>query len=268
MTKTSYEIVTKAVAWFAILAQIRQQATDEADALLTESIRQHGVLQPVGARPDGRLIWGHRRVRCAIAAGLKEMPAVILSGDMSEGQFLTLQMLENVQRETLSQFDLWAGCVRLLEANKDWKFQDLAKALSLDPSTVTKILSPSKVVPAAVEALKVGKINLSHTYAISRMDEPAEQERLLMLALAGTSREKLEAEVKKARLQKPDTVKLSRVKCSLSTGTVITIAGSEMDLSQLIENLESLLVAARKANKEQLDVRTFEKVLKDKAKAG
>ncbi|MDY3551475.1 ParB/RepB/Spo0J family partition protein [Gemmata sp. JC717] len=268
MSKTSYEIVTKAVPWFVILSQIRQQATDEEDARLTESIRQHGVLQPVGARPDGRLIWGHRRVRCAIAAGLTEVPAVILPGDMTEGEFLTLQMLENVQRETLSQYDLWQGCVRLLEANKGWKLQDLAKALSLDPSYLTKVLSPSKTIPAAVEALKAGKINLSHSYALSRVDEPAEQERLLMLALAGTSREKLEAEVKKARTQKPDTVKLSRVKCALSTGTVVTVAGSEMDLDQLIENLEALLAAARKANRDQLDVRTFEKVLKDKAKAG
>lgn len=268
MSKLSYEIVTKAVTWFLLLEQARQQATDEADALLTESIRRHGVLQAVAARESGKLVWGHRRLRCAIAAGLKEVPTVILSGDMTEGEFLALQMIENVQREDLSQYDLWQGCVRLLEANKGWKLQDLAKALSLDPSTVTRIMSPSKVVPAAVEAFKAGTINLGHTYAISRKDDPAEQERLLVLALAGASRDKLEAEVRKARAPKPEAVKQSRVAVPLSTGTRIVVTGPEMDLEALITALQSALEAARKASREQIDIRTAAKVWADKARAG
>jgi ParB family transcriptional regulator, chromosome partitioning protein len=267
MSKTTYEVVVKLTTWLILVQQVRQQATDEADALLTESIRQHGVLQPVGARPDGTLVWGHRRVRCAIAAGLKELPVVILSAAMSEGEFLTLQMLENVQRADLCQYDLWQGCVRLMAANKGWKLQDLAKALSLDPSTVTKLMSPSKVVPSAVEALKGGKINLSHTYAISRLDEPAEQERLLMLALAGTSREKLEAEVKKSRAQMPETVKVSRIVCPLSTGVTLTVQGKDIDLEALIQSLQTAIEAARKGLKEQIDVKTWSRVMADKAKA-
>src|SRR4051812_32538236 len=97
-SKRTYEIAVKTAAYFIIASNIRQQIVDEADAQLTESIRQHGILQPLGVRPEGdrgKLAWGHRRFRCGMAAGLTEFPTVILSKDMTEGDFLTLQMIEN-----------------------------------------------------------------------------------------------------------------------------------------------------------------------------
>ena len=266
MSKPMIELVVKQIAFFTILAQIRQQATDEEDRQLTESIRLHGVLQPVGARSTGSLVWGHRRLRCAIAAGLKEVPCVILDKDMTEGQYLTLQMLENVQRADLNPYDMWQGCVRLQEAN-NWQLKDVARALSLDPATVTRLMSVSKCIPAWQDALRSGKVGIGDCYSASRLSE-AEQPGLLALKLSGATRDELAQVAKKTRtVAKGPTEKLARVVCPLSTGRKITVTGADMDLDALIEALAAVLESARKGNKDQLDVKTWARVMADKAKA-
>ncbi|HEX4610857.1 MAG TPA: ParB/RepB/Spo0J family partition protein [Urbifossiella sp.] len=266
MSKTSYEIAVKAVTWFVVLDQVRKTATEAEDAHLVDSVRRHGVLQPLGARRDGRLVWGHRRLKAAAAAGLSEVPTVLLHQDMTEGEFLTVQMLENVQRADLSPFDLYQGCVRLLEANPGWGKADVAKALSLDPSMVTRILAPARAVPPVLEALRAGGIGLSAVYAITKAESPAEQERLLALCLAGTNRDALEREARKGRAARPAGVRLARVVCPLPTGAKVVVSGPEMDLGGLIDALAAALDAARRASKESLDIRTAEKVWKDKSR--
>jgi ParB/RepB/Spo0J family partition protein len=265
----SHEIAVKALTWFLLADQVRRQATDAADALLTESIRRHGVLQPVGARPDGKLVWGHRRLRCATAAGLTDIPTVVLLKAMTEGEFLVLQMLENVQRADLAPHDLWQGCVRLLESNKGWQLKDVARALSLDPSSVTRILSPSKVIPAAVEALKAGRINLGHTYALCKVDDPQEQERLLNLSLAGASRDALEAEARKLRQPLVPSVRLARVKVALPAGVRLVVSGREaLSLDDLIDSLTEAQKEAKRARDQGMDAKTFAAAMKCKARMG
>jgi ParB family chromosome partitioning protein len=270
MSKASIEFVVKMVAIATVLAapdQTRQQVTDEQDIQLTESIKQHGVLQPIGIRPDGKLVWGHRRLRCSILAGRDHIPAVILNKDMTEGEYLVLQMLENVQRADLCHYDLWQGCLRLLAANPGWQLKDLAKNLSLDPATVTKIMSASKACPEVVSALQAGKIGFSHVYAITKGETPEEQLRLLSLSLAGTSHADVVKEAKRNRATPAEqTVKLSRVKCPLSTGIVVTVAGPDMSLDTYIDTLQSAIEAAKKCQREKLDIKTAERVWRDRAK--
>ena len=62
--------------------------------------------------------------------------------------------------------------------NPSWQLKDLAEALHLDPSTVTRLLSPSKCIPAVQDALKQGKIGISDCYPISKLPE-SEQAGLL-----------------------------------------------------------------------------------------
>ena len=266
MSKTSYEVVVKSITWFILLDQVRKQATDAEDLLLADNIRQYGILQPLGARHDGKLVWGHRRLRAAIAAGLKEVPTVVLHKDMTEGEYLTLQMLENVSRIDLKPIELWEGCVRLLEANKGWQFKDLAKALSLDPGQITRIMSPSKAIPAVVEALRAESIPLASVYAITKGDSAEEQTRLLSLALSGMGRDGLEKEVKKSRTVKDPAVKLARIRCPLNSGAVVVVSGPEMDLETYIQALSSALDMARKSSRDSLDIKTAERVWKDRSK--
>ena len=268
MSKTMIELVVKQVAFFTVLNQIRQQATDEDDRRLTESIRLHGILQPIGVRPDGRVVWGHRRLRCAIRAGLTEVPCVLLGTDMTEGQYLTLQMIENAQRADVSPFDMWQGCVRLQEAN-NWQLKDVAHALSLDPATVTRLMSVSKCVPAWRDALKAGAVGIGDCYAASKLPE-ADQPGLLALKLQGATRDDLARASRKARAPKAEeAVKTGSLRITLG-GVVITVKGADLTLGLVAEVLERAGKEAEKAKAQGLNAKTAERVWKDRAakKAG
>src|SRR4051812_33102176 len=89
--------------------QPRTTSDPDAHGQLVESVRQHGVMQPVGLRPDNVNVWGWRRVLAAIEAGLKEIPVVILDRPMTEGDFVCFSLTENIQRSALTGPDLLLG---------------------------------------------------------------------------------------------------------------------------------------------------------------
>jgi ParB family chromosome partitioning protein len=86
--------------------QPRKHIDDASLASLTDSVKQHGVVEPVLVRPMGEqyeLIAGERRTRAAIAAGLSDIPAVIL--ELNEVQALEISVIENLQREDLNPLE-------------------------------------------------------------------------------------------------------------------------------------------------------------------
>lgn len=86
--------------------QPRKHIDDASLASLTDSVKQHGVVEPVLVRPRGQqyeLIAGERRTRAAIASGLTEIPAVIL--ELNEVQALEISVIENLQREDLNPLE-------------------------------------------------------------------------------------------------------------------------------------------------------------------
>ena len=86
-------------------AQPRQHFSQQGLEELSESIAQHGILQPLSVRrcPSGyELISGERRLRAARMAGLSEVPCIIVNVDPQESSLLAL--IENVQRRDL---DFW-----------------------------------------------------------------------------------------------------------------------------------------------------------------
>ena len=272
MSKTTYEIVYKAVAWFVLADQVRRAATDAEDARLAENIARHGVLQPLGARIDGRLVWGFRRLRCAIAAGLTEVPVVVLGGDMTEAEFLTLNVVENVQRADLKPFDLWAGCVRLLEANPGWQLKDLAAALSFDPSYVTRIMAPSRLGPAWRDALAAGAVTLADCYAAAKRPE-AEHADMLSLALTGATRDALEsagrAAAKTGRTPPPARgTGAARVKCQLPSGYTVVVSGGAVTLDEAVDALAEASREMKRARDLGYTARTFAAAMSDRSRKG
>jgi ParB/RepB/Spo0J family partition protein len=257
----------KPLSFFKTNPQVRK-TFDEADLRrLGESLRQK-QLQPVLCQPDGTIIAGERRYRAANLVGLATLEAKIADEPLSESQIKIWQLVENMQRADLSGFEKWTGCYELMCANAGWQMKDLAEALHLDPGMVTRLLSPSKCIEAAQNALRDGKIGISDCYAISKLPA-ADQPGLLALKLSGASRDQLEQAGKKVRkVSTGETIKLARVRIPLSTGTTLVVSGAEMDLDGLIEALSAALDAARKANKDRLDVKTAERVWRDKSKAG
>jgi ParB family chromosome partitioning protein len=103
---------------------------------LAASIRESGLLQPLGILPDGTLTAGHRRLVACRLAGLHEVPVIIRT--MSEAEQLTAMLAENIQREALNPVQTARGCQALREHGKT--LEQVAVGTGLSSETVRKHL--------------------------------------------------------------------------------------------------------------------------------
>ena len=234
---------------------------------LAESMRVRGQLQPVLAKPDGTLLAGERRLRAAPLAGLTELLTIITDRMLSDTEIKLIALTENMQREDLTGYEQWLGCAELMFMNPTWQMKDLAAELKKDPSSMTRILSPSKCIPAWQEALKDGKVGISDCYAASKLPEDAQAE-LLALKLSGASRDAIEQAGRKKRNGSTTAVKVSRLKVPLAGGATVQVSGPGITLDDAIEATQAALKEMKKAREDGLDSKTAQAVFRDKSKKG
>jgi len=260
------ELLLKRLSWFKIdEGQPRKSFNETEDYALGESIKAHGQLQPVGAKPDGTLLWGGRRYRAAQLVGIPELWVIVTDKVLTDSEIRVIQLTENLHRANLSGYDRWRACEELMSMNPDWRAKDLAEHLKIDPSTMVRWLSPSRCTDDVKEALKVGSIGISDCYAISKLPVQ-EQAGLLALKLSGATRDQIERQGRKQRNGTP-AVRVHRIKCPLPCGTVVQVAGQKLGLDDMIDALAETLKLAKRASEQGLDIKTFERVCKDTASA-
>ncbi len=151
---------------------------DEAEIeRLADSIRRHGVLQPIVVRrAQGRfeLVVGERRWRATRAAGLAEIPAII--ADIDEREQLELALIENVQRCDLNPIEL-AHAFRSLSEGGSTQ-EEIGQRVSLDRSTVAnhlRLLELPRELQADVES---GCIGIGHAKALLQFSNPERRRHL------------------------------------------------------------------------------------------
>ncbi len=155
-------------------AQPRQHFSQQGLEELSESIAQHGILQPLSVRrcPSGyELISGERRLRAARMAGLSEVPCIIVNVDPQESSLLAL--IENVQRRDL---DFWeeAQALQALVDATGLSQEAVAKQIGKSQSAVANKLRLLKLSPAAVLLLRRAAFTERHARALLRL--PAERQ--------------------------------------------------------------------------------------------
>lgn len=160
--------------------QPRQNFNDQAIISLSESIKRHGILQPLVITPDKngyKIIAGERRYRAAKKAGLKEVPALVRTTE--ELDRIEIGLVENVQRVDLSPLEQAVSIARLNEQfNIDLK--DIAKRLGKAHTTVVNIVRLLQLPQNARRALDEEKISEGHARSILALKEmPTRQEELL-----------------------------------------------------------------------------------------
>jgi len=260
------EIVKKPLGWFKAKPQARKRFDEKELRQLGESLKVR-QLQPVVCLPDGTIIAGERRVRAAKLAGMSELDVRIIYDPLTEADFKWSQFTENLQRQDLTGYEQWRGCVELLQYHRGWNQKDLAEHLHVDPSMILRMLSPSKCIEAVQTALAEDKIGISDCYAISRMSE-AEQATALAMKLGGASRDLLASYARRQANGDAPVVRTSRVKCELGDGLSVILAGKELGLDEVIEALSMAQKEARKARDQNLDVKTWSAVMRDRARKG
>ena len=165
--------------------QVRSRFDAEPLSELAESIRLHGVLQPLLVRrlADGyELIAGERRWRAARIAGLRTVPAVVRPDAGSDEQ-LVLGLIENLQRTDLDPIEEARGLRRLIE-EFGLTHEDVAAKLGKHRVSVTQSLRLLGGAPAVQSAVASGVITAGHARALIALDAQAEQEHGLKVVIA------------------------------------------------------------------------------------
>ena len=129
---------------------------------LSESIKKHGVIQPVLVRQEGKnyeLIAGERRLRASKLAGLKKIPAVVAK--ISNTQSLEIAILENVQREDLNPLEISKGYQRLRE-EFGYTQEQVAKSVGKPRSSVANSLRLLTLPPKIQKELESGRLTEGH----------------------------------------------------------------------------------------------------------
>ncbi|MFN8792555.1 MAG: ParB/RepB/Spo0J family partition protein [Bdellovibrionales bacterium] len=159
--------------------QPRKEFNKESLSELAQSIREHGILQPIVARPSGagsfEIVAGERRWRAAQAAGLHEVPVIIKAFD--DQKTLELSLIENLQRQDLNPIEEAEGYQRLLSEFKLTQEQ-VAERVGKERATVANSLRLLKLAPEVRELLQRGQISAGHAKVLLAVTDPQLQKKL------------------------------------------------------------------------------------------
>ncbi len=147
---------------------------------LAESIRVHGLIQPITVRRlhdrAYQLISGERRFRAAQIAGLTEIPAYIRLAD--DQQMLEMALIENIQRQDLNAIEIAISYQRLKE-ECHLTDEQLSERVGKQRSTITNYLRLLKLPVDIQQAIKNGAISMGHARALAGINDVALQLSLL-----------------------------------------------------------------------------------------
>ena len=156
--------------------QPRTHFDQEAIEELADSIRVHGVIQPITvrrlARDQYQLITGERRFQASRLAGLQSIPAYVRSAD--DQQMLEMALIENIQRENLNAIEIALSYQRLI-AECNLNQEALGERVGKNRATVTNYLRLLKLPPDIQIAVRDNKISMGHARAIINVDATEKQ---------------------------------------------------------------------------------------------
>ncbi len=179
--------------------QPRLRMDDEALAALAESIRQHGVIQPILVTEtiDGyQLVAGERRVRAARLAGLERIPALVRQ--LADRQQLELALVENLQREDLDPIEA-ARAYRQLIEEFSFSQEDLATRVGRARSTVANTLRLLDLHQGVQDAIVEGRISEGHARALGGLPVEAQPRALESIIEGELSVRQVEELVRRVR---------------------------------------------------------------------
>ena len=156
-------------------AQPRKFFTQESLEELAESIRRHGILQPLSVRRTGlsyELISGERRLRAAALADLTDVPCIVMTMDDRESG--TAALVENIQRQALDFVEEAWGISHLMSAYT-LSQEQVARLLGKSQSAVANKLRLLRHSPEVLEALRQAGLTERHGRALLKLPEEKEK---------------------------------------------------------------------------------------------
>lgn len=158
--------------------QPRKVFNEEALKELSESIKEHGVFQPIIVKKSVKgynIIAGERRTKASELAGLKTVPAIVR--DFSDEEMMQVALLENLQREDLSAIEeakAYKSIIESLRLTQD----ELAKRLGKSRSHITNMLGLLRLPLSVQDMVLYGKISMGHARVLSKLENSEQIEDL------------------------------------------------------------------------------------------
>lgn len=152
--------------------QPRIDFDDEAIAALADSIRQHGLLQPLLVRPldngSYQIVAGERRWRACRMLGLDEVPVIIK--ELSDKETKQVALIENLQRENLNPIEEALGYQDLME-NYNMTQESVAKIVGKSRSGIANCLRALKLPEKVQQMLRQGDLTIGHAKALAGVND-------------------------------------------------------------------------------------------------
>lgn len=154
--------------------QPRTHFDEEALKELAESIKEHGLLEPIIVKKSIKgyeLVAGERRTKASKLAGLKTIPAIIK--DFNDLQMMELALIENIQREDLSAIEE-ANAYKKFIDNMGYTQEELANRFNKSRTYITNLLGLLKLPVSVQNMVMDGSISSSHARVLSKMEDENE----------------------------------------------------------------------------------------------
>ena len=215
--------------------QPRTHFEEEALIELSESIKKHGIIQPVTVRKMGydkyQLISGERRFRASQIAGLTEVPAYVrIANDQA---MLEMALVENIQRENLDAIEVAISYKRLID-ECNLTQEELSNKVSKQRSTVTNFLRLLKL-PAEIQlGVRERKITMGHARTLINVDDKETQMAIFESIIEqDLSVRQVEEMVKSIHEKEPDAAPVST---STKAKKTIELSGEYKKLAQTLKS--------------------------------
>lgn len=223
---------------------------------LSESIKQHGIIQPLVVTPfkgKYRIVAGERRFRASQIAGLSKVPVVIRNHE--ELEELEIALVENVQRVDLSPLEQAVSIVRLHD-QFSMSFRDIARKLGKAETTISNIVRLLQLPEPALEALRKNEITEGHARAILALktDENKQAELLNKIITQGMSVRQAEAFVQHTKSEqgvKSKQPKAINQETQKLLNTINKNLKSKLSIKE--KSISSGLVTIKYTSKEELE---------------
>lgn len=213
--------------------QPRTHFDEAALESLAESIRSHGIVQPLLVRHKGdgyELVAGERRWRAAKLAGITRVPVVVK--EIPDESLLEIALIENIQRENLNPIEEAQAYRKLIET-VGLTQESLASRVGRDRSYITNYLRLLKLTDDVQQLVKQGRLSTGHARALLALSHPDLQRRIARQVIdGGLSVRVTEQLVQKASEEKParrpplpidPNIKAAETKLRRALGTQVKI---------------------------------------------
>lgn len=151
--------------------QPRKEFDEQSLSEFAESIKEHGVIQPIIVKKSIKgyeLIAGERRTRASKMAGKETIPAIIR--DMSDQEMMEIALIENIQREDLNPIEEAEAFNKIIEANNMTQ-EEAARKFGKSRSYITNILGLLSLPETTKKYVQENKISMGHARVLSKLSD-------------------------------------------------------------------------------------------------